>query len=59
MVPDDETPDPVALLTTLRLLADDASFLRLDRTVAALQQAMETCRTEAVRRGRPASSALH
>jgi hypothetical protein len=55
----DETPGPVGLLRCLRLLADEADALQLTRTLAALQQAMETCRTEAVMRGRQTSSALH
>ena len=57
---DDTDPaTPVGLLESLRLLADAASSLHLVRTLAALQQAMETCRTEATSRGRPFSSALH
>ncbi len=57
---DDETPStPAALLHGMRLLADEASFMQLTRTLAVLQQAMETCRTEATSRGRASSSALH
>ena len=57
---DDHTlSTPVALLETLRLLADEASSMHLTRTLAALQQAMETCRIEATSRGRYHSSALH
>jgi hypothetical protein len=55
----DDEPSPVGLLRTLRLLADDAGALQLTRTLAVLQQAMETCRTEVVTQGRPRSSALH
>jgi hypothetical protein len=55
----EDEPTPVGLLRTLRMLADDADTLQLTRTLAALQQAMETCRTEAVAQGRPRSSALH
>ena len=50
---------PVDILRLLRRLADDAASLDLRRTLAALHQAMETCRTEAVMQGRPGSSALH
>ena len=57
-MPDEDLSTAVDLLTSLRVLADEASFLRLTRTVAVLQQAMETCRTEAVGRG-SGSSALH
>lgn len=56
---DDPSSTPVGLLHCLRLLADEASTLKLTRTLAALQQAMETCRTEATSRGRPFSAALH
>lgn len=59
MTKDDDQPTPAGLLHCLRLLADEASSMKLERTLAALQQAMETCRTEAVCRGRPYSSALH
>lgn len=56
----DETPStPVGLLRCLRMLADEASALQLTRTLAALQQAMETCRTEAVAADRPLSTTLH
>ncbi len=57
-MPDEDLSTAVDLLTSLRVLADEASFLQLTRTVAVLQQAMETCRTEAVGRG-SGSSALH
>ncbi len=50
---------PADILRLLRRLADDAASLELRRTLAVLQQAMETCRTEAVMQGRPSSSALH
>lgn len=57
---DDDAPaTPVGMLHSLRLLADNASTLQLTLTLAALQQAMETCRTEATRRGRPFSTTLH
>ena len=49
----------IGLLRCLRALADEAADLQLTRTLAALQQAMETCRTEAVMTGRPQSAALH
>jgi hypothetical protein len=55
----DDEPSPVGLLRCLRMLADEASDLQLTRTLAVLQQAMETCRTEAVTKGRPRSTALH
>ncbi len=58
-MPGEEPQTPVGLLQCLRLLADEASAMKLTRTLAVLQQAMETCRTEAVCRGRPSSSALH
>lgn len=50
---------PVDLLHGLRKLADEASAMELTRTLAALQQAMETCRTEAVMRSYQRSAALH
>ena len=34
------------LMHCLRMLADEASILRLDRTVAALLDAIETCNLE-------------
>ncbi len=55
----DEKTTPIGLLHCLRMLADEASSMQLTRTLAALQQAMETCRVEAVTRDRPHSSALH
>lgn len=56
---EDPASTPVGLLRCLRMLADEASELRLTRTLAALQQAMETCRVELVGQGRPMSRALH
>ena len=54
-----EVNSPVGLLQSLRMLADEASAMELTRTLAALQQAMETCRTEAVMRTYQRSAALH
>lgn len=56
---DEEASTPLGLLRCLRLLADEASTMRLTRTLAALQQAMETCRTESVIHSHHRSSALH
>ncbi len=36
----------VGLIQCLRMLAEEASILRLDRTVAALQDALDTCHLE-------------
>ncbi len=56
---DENASTPIRLLHCLRILADEASALELTRTLAALQQAMETCRTEAVTRSHLRSAALH
>lgn len=56
---DEEASTPIGLLRCLRLLADEASSLQLTRTLAALQQAMETCRTESVTHTHFRSTALH
>ena len=55
----DDVRTPVGLLQSLRMLADEARAMALTRTLAALQQAMETCRTEAVMRTFQRSTALH
>ena len=54
-----DTNATIGLLRCMRALADEAANLQLTRTLAALQQAMETCRTEAVMSGRPSSTRLH
>ena len=56
---DEDQTSPAALLAWIRRIADEASDMQLTRTLAVLQQAMETCRTEAVMKSRPNSSALH
>ena len=58
-MPTDDLPTPNGLLHCMRMLADEASSMQLTQTLAALQQAMETCRVEAVTKVRPHSSALH
>lgn len=56
---EDEAGTPIGMLRCLRMLADEASTMQLTRTLAALQQAMETCRTEAVSQNRHYSPSLH
>lgn len=56
---DDDGSTPAGLLRGLRMLANEARSLELVRTLAALQQAMETCRTEAVTPASRRSAALH
>lgn len=58
-MPKEDLPTPNGLLHCMRMLADEASSMQLTLTLAALQQAMETCRVEAVTRSRPRSSAVH
>lgn len=43
---DDLLATPNGLIQCLRMLAEEASILNLDRTFAALQEALDTCNLE-------------
>jgi len=59
MMPKEDLTSPNGLLHCKRMLADEASSMQLTLTLAALQQAMETCKVEAIIRERTRSTAVH
>jgi hypothetical protein len=59
MMPKEDLTSPNGLLHCMRMLADEASSMQLTLTLAALQQAMETCKVEAIIREHTRSTAVH